>query len=181
MRRPSEIENLIEPLFAGTDCELVGVTVSTGRSSGASGGPQSTVKIFIDKPGGVTIDDIVSVSRKMSAYLDVEGPLSGKYTLEVSSPGLDRVLFRPEHFVQQVGNKIQISLSYPQDNQKNFKGIVQKVEDDTVYLLLENKDKKQKIEKVEKFSFEQIDKARVIPNLTVGMIGKDKKRGSEKE
>lgn len=141
--------------------------------------PRSTLRVFIEKEDGLEIDDIVRTSRKIGAHLEVEGTLPGRYLLEVSSPGLDRLLFKPAHFLPQVGQKIQISLSYPKDNQKNFQGILQGVDGDEISLFIEKN--KHHPEKVETFSFEQIDKARLMPNIQTGKTGKGKKRGVEKE
>lgn len=186
MRRPVElelrIENEIAPILSELGYEWVGVQLSKGKGEPGSP-PRTIVRVYLDKVGGITIDDIAIASRKMGAYFEVENIFPGHYVLEVSSPGLDRILFKPEHFLGQMGQKIQVSLSYPRDNQKNFQGILQSVENGEFSLVIEQKGKKQANapKRTEIFSFEQIDKARVIPDFKIGKAGNDKKRGLEKE
>lgn len=179
MRRPLDVELKIEkeisPWLSGSGYELVGIQVSVQAHT-------STVRIYLDKiEGGITIDDIAIASRKISACLDAQGMISGAYTLEVSSPGLDRPLLKPAHFFKQIGRQIRISLAYPKDNQRNFQGILHSVEGDVISLLIEATDQKQSVQKMETFSFEQIDKAKLIPDIKIGTAGKGKKGGVKKE
>lgn len=178
MRQPSNIELEIEKKISAflssdldlSDLELVGIQLFVKTHS------TSTVRIYLDKQGGgITIGDIVRADRKIRTYLYAEGEGFGQYALEVSSPGLDRPLLKPAHFLEQIGHKIRISLSYPKDNQRNFQGILQSVEGDVLSLLIEETDQKQPVQKMETFSFEQIDKARLIPDIKIGMTSKGKK------
>ena len=183
MRRPLEIELKIEhgiiPILSSMSCDLMGMHLSAGKSKDAQH-TTSILRVYIDKPGGILIADIARASRKIGTYLEVENIIPGRYTLEVSSPGLDRILFKPEHFSTQIGHKIRISLCYPQENQKNFQGILKSVEGDFVSLLIEESNPKQHA-KMQTFSFEQIDKARLVPDIKMGTASKGKKRGVEKE
>lgn len=89
---------------------------------------QALLRIYIDKDGGITIDDCAAVSRQLSAVLDVEDLINQAYVLEVSSPGLDRPLMKPEHWQQSIGEKVRVSLLTPQAGQVNFKGRLRTVE-----------------------------------------------------
>ncbi len=91
---------------------------------GGAGG-RTTLRLFIDKAGGVSLEDCSSVSRALSAALDVEDPLQGSYDLEVSSPGLDRPLRTPEHFEKFAGQKVRVKTFGPVpecENRKTFVG-----------------------------------------------------------
>jgi len=86
-------------------------------------GPQWLLRIFIDREsGGVTLGDCETVSRDLSAALDVEDIIAHAYTLEVSSPGLDRTLSKPEHFVRFTGSMVRIKTYQPVNGQKVFRG-----------------------------------------------------------
>jgi len=88
----------------------------------AAEGPRSIIRVFIDREGGVQLRDCASFSRKLGAILDVEDPLAGPYSLEVSSPGMDRRLSQPKHFAACRGKRVKISLSAPVDGSRNFRG-----------------------------------------------------------
>jgi ribosome maturation factor RimP len=88
----------------------------------AAEGPRSVIRVFIDREGGVQLRDCASFSRKLGAILDVEDPLAGPYSLEVSSPGMDRRLRQPKHFAACRGKRVKISLSAPVDGSRNFRG-----------------------------------------------------------
>jgi ribosome maturation factor RimP len=85
-------------------------------------GPQWLLRIYIDRESGVTLNDCESVSRDLSAALDVEDIIAHAYSLEVSSPGLDRTLSKPEHFARFIGSTIKIKVFQPIDGQKVFRG-----------------------------------------------------------
>jgi ribosome maturation factor RimP len=94
---------------------------------GAAGNP--TVRIFIDKPGGVTLDDCSELSRSVEAVLDAEDFIPSAYTLEVSSPGLERGLYRLEDFERFAGNPAKVKTVEPVNGQKNFRGRIIEVKD----------------------------------------------------
>ena len=86
-------------------------------------GPQWLLRIFIDREsGGVTLNDCETVNRDLGAALDVEDIISHPYTLEVSSPGLDRTLSKPEHFARFTGSMVKIKTFQPINGQKVFRG-----------------------------------------------------------
>ena len=106
---------LIEPLAGRLGYELVDVEYSAGRSS-------ATVRLFIDRPEGVGIEDCERVSREVSALLDVEDPIPTAYTLEVSSPGFDRVLRTRAHFERFAGSRVFVELAAPREGRRRYTG-----------------------------------------------------------
>lgn len=109
--------------------ELVGVDFfhRGGRRS-------ALLRVYIDQPEGVTLDDCAAVSHQLSGVLDVENPITGEYDLEVSSPGLDRPLFTAAHFARFQGHQARIKLMAKREGQRHFKGILRGVDDDTLRL-----------------------------------------------
>ncbi|MCP4431775.1 MAG: ribosome maturation factor RimP [Gammaproteobacteria bacterium] len=102
--------------------ELVGVEFSGGASHG-------TLRVYIDHENGVSIDDCASISRQVSAILDVEEPIQQAYDLEVSSPGLDRPLFKLTDFERFSGQPVKIKMMTDVDGRRNFKGVLQGIVD----------------------------------------------------
>ena len=92
------------------------------------------LRIFIDKEGGVSIDDCEAVSRPLSDALDEADPIEGSYTLEVSSAGADRVLKKPEHFARFQGSEVEVRLYRARDGRKDFVGLLQSWQDGDVVL-----------------------------------------------
>ena len=106
---------LIEPVAGRLGYELVDVEYAPGRSHGI-------VRIFIDRPEGVGLTDCERMSRETSALLDVEDPIPTGYTLEVSSPGFDRVLRTPAHFGRFVGSRVFVELKVPREGRRRYTG-----------------------------------------------------------
>ncbi|MDA8239107.1 MAG: ribosome maturation factor RimP [Nitrospiraceae bacterium] len=100
-----------------------------------------TLRIFIEKSGGVTLEDCERVSRAMSAVLDVEDPIKSPYVLEVSSPGLDRPLKRLKDFEASVGKLARIITRESIDKQNFFVGRITEVRDTTIILTMKNNTK----------------------------------------
>lgn len=92
------------------------------------------LRVYIDKEGGVSIDDCEAVSRPLSDLLDEADPIEGSYTFEVSSAGADRVLKKPEHFARFQGQEVEVKLYRPRDGQKDFVGMLQSWRDGDVTL-----------------------------------------------
>lgn len=123
-----KVRQIASPLAAQEGLELVEVEIG-----GASG--RQALRLFIDKPGGVSLEDCSALSRALSAALDVEDPVAGAYDLEVSSPGLDRPLRTPEHFQKFRGQKVRLKTYGPVpgcENRKTFVGTLQGYEDGQV-------------------------------------------------
>ncbi len=124
------LEELLEPAVAALGLEWWGCVLQ-------SGSPSTLLRVYIDKPEGVTVEDCEAASHQMSGVLEVNNPISGRYVLEVSSPGLDRPLFNREQYQRFVGEKVKLRLRMPVENQRNFLGILQAVHDETLSLLIE--------------------------------------------
>jgi len=126
----NKVREIAAPLAAQEGLELIDVEL------GGPGGRQ-ILRIFIDKSGGVSLDDCSSISRAVSAALDVEDPIQGAYDLEVSSPGLDRPLRTPEHFQKFAGKRVRVRTFGPLpecENRKTFVGILQGYDNETIVL-----------------------------------------------
>lgn len=128
-------------------CELVGIECK--RS-----GRFLTICVYVDKDGGVTIDDCADVSRQISAIMDVEDPIADKYNLEVSSPGLDRPLFTLAHYERYVGETVKIHLRLPVLSRRKWKGDLVHVEGDTITLNVDGEE--------QSFIFSNIQKGNII-------------------
>jgi len=127
-RIETTIEELLAPAVSALGLELLGIEFSTGSH-------QALLRLYIDAPereGGVNIDDCEQVSREVSALLDVHDPIDAHYTLEVSSPGLDRPLFKPAHYARFIGEVAKITLDLPQDGRRRFQGPILGVEGETI-------------------------------------------------
>lgn len=97
-------------------------------------GHSNVLRVYIDGDKGVTIDDCATASRQISAVLDVENAISSRYNLEVSSPGINRLLFEPEQYQDYIGSMVQVKLRLAQDGRKHFKGILEQVNADHIVL-----------------------------------------------
>jgi ribosome maturation factor RimP len=120
-----ELERLIEPAVEQLGYELADLELKIGGRDGI-------VRVFIDKPDGVDLSDCEIFSRQLSAVLDVEDPLPGHYTLEVSSPGLDRKLTKPEHFQRFLGETIRVKLRFPVAGRRNFRGVLRAADEEQI-------------------------------------------------
>lgn len=117
-------------------------------------GKYSLLRIYIEREEGVTIDDCEKASRQISALLDVEDPITGEYTLEVSSPGMDRPLFTVEQYSQYVGSEVDLKLRRPIDGRRKFKGQILKVTEDIIGLLVDGSEYD--------LEFPEIEKANIV-------------------
>jgi ribosome maturation factor RimP len=122
------VHGLLEPVVSRMGCELVGVETATQ-------GRRQILRVYIDKSGGVTLEDCRRVSGQVSALLDVEDPISGAYDLEVSSPGIDRPLFTREQLARFVGHRARIRTESAVAGRRNFTGVIEGVSDDEVVIL----------------------------------------------
>ncbi len=121
------ISRLVEPVVAAEGVELVDVELAGSRN-------RRTLRIFIDKPEGVTLDDCQNISVQVGALLDVDDPIDGSYTLEVSSPGLDRLLRTSRDFRRALGRLVRMELERPIEKRKGLKGRVTEVTEDAISL-----------------------------------------------
>jgi ribosome maturation factor RimP len=121
-RLEDKLTEMLNPGVEALGFELVGVEF-------VRAGKHSILRVFIDHENGISVDNCADVSHQVSAILDVEDPISTEYNLEVSSPGMDRPLFNEKHYKASVGEVVQVRLSMPMDDRRNFKGEVLSCED----------------------------------------------------
>ena len=143
-----KLNDLIKPAVEKMGYELTDIEIKTQDR-------EQLVSIFIDNLTGINIEDCEIVSRQISLLLDVENPISGKYTLEISSPGLDRRLTKLNHFKRFIGNELRIKLLRSMDGRRNFRG----------KLLAANKEsiKVQVDDQLYKLPIDMIEIARLVP------------------
>ena len=123
----ARLTQLLQPLVEDLGYEFVGLEHRSNPKN-------PSLVIYIDRPGGIAVEDCERVSREVAAVLDVEDPIPGHYDLEVSSPGLDRPLFTLEQFERFSGEVAQVSLFAPLDGRRKFKGEILGVQDGKVRL-----------------------------------------------
>ena len=124
----NRIETIIAPTLQDMGFDLVRVRIS--------GAQRRTLQIMAERldDGTMTVEDCAAISRAVSTLLDVEDPIKGSYTLEVSSPGLDRPLTRPKDYTRFAGLEAKIELREPMDGQRRFRGRIAGLADDQVQL-----------------------------------------------
>jgi len=144
------LKSLIEPVVTGLGYDLWGMDHLTQ-------GRHSVLKIYIDAENGIEVDDCAKVSRQLSGVLEVEDPIRGNYTLEVSSPGLDRRLYTLVQFEAFKGATIKLTLSRPFNGKRRFTGLLCGVEGDEVVVRSGDEETL--------FPFDQIDRANVVPEF----------------
>jgi ribosome maturation factor RimP len=180
--KANEIAALLAPTVASLDLELLGVEYLP-----APGG--ALLRLYIDvpadavdaagEPRSVGIDDCEAVSREVSAQLDVADPISGHYTLEVSSPGVDRPLFTAAQFARFVGEDAKATLKLPQDGRRRLQGAILRVEGDTVVFDVDGNEFA--------VAIDNIEKAKLVPDwVALGLApakdksGRDARPGKQK-
>lgn len=171
--KDDELIQLINPVVADLGLECLGIEYAPSRGN-------SLLRIYIDhleRP--ITIDDCEAVSRELSAQLDVNDPISGRYTLEVSSPGIDRPLFTPAQFSRFIGEIAKVSLNLPVAGRRRLQGAIRAVDDDRITIEQDGADVV--------VVHDNIQKARIVPDYAAlglapekpGKPGKTDKPGSK--
>ena len=127
------LQEMLQGAVEDLGCELWGIECQRA-------GRFMTVRLFVDKEGGVTVDDCADVSRQVSAILDVEDPIADKYNLEVSSPGLDRPLFTLPQFERYIGQDIAVHLRIPVIERRKWQGKLERIEKDMVTLIVDGQE-----------------------------------------
>jgi ribosome maturation factor RimP len=122
-----KVEQLIEVPVESLGYELVGVEY-------IKGGQDTILRIYIDAEQGISIEDCERVSHQVSGILDVEEPITSAYSLEVSSPGFDRPLFKARDFERFAGSPAKVSLKIPVDGRRNFTGVLQGFDNDNILI-----------------------------------------------
>jgi ribosome maturation factor RimP len=122
---------LFEPVLAKAGYELVEVEFVTGQGG-------ATLRVYIDSPKGIDLDDCAAASQPLSDLLDVEDPFPGDYSIEVSSPGLDRVLRTAEHFARFVDNRVKVELAVPREGRKRYTGMLRRADGESIQMDVDN-------------------------------------------
>jgi len=135
------------PLIEEEDLELVELDL-VGKP------PRYILRVFVDKVGGVNVEECADLSRSLSDYLDTEDLIQGRYTLEVSSPGLERPLLSLDDFRRKIGEQVKVELKSPSDVEKEIKGEIVEVRENEVVIVLEDE--------VKTIPWDRIDKGRII-------------------
>lgn len=128
-----EVSRIAESLLLEFGMEMVDVEFRFERG-------RWTLRIYIDKEGGVTVDDCASVSRDLGDMVEAENIINHAYVLEVSSPGLDKPLRKEQDFIRSIGKLIVIEMARPVNKRRNFTGRLAQVEDGTVRILVDDAD-----------------------------------------
>jgi len=124
----SRLEELIQPLIESQGAELV--DLQYGRPKRGRG----ILRLFVDRPGGISIEELTRISRMVGGLLEVHDVIPGSYTLEVSSPGLTRALKKPEDYQRYVGRLARVTTRAPWEGRQVHCGIIQGLKDDQVCL-----------------------------------------------
>lgn len=147
-RRPVDVvAEMAEELAASLRLEVVDVEFRREPAG-------RILRVFIDKPGGVTLDDCQALSRLLSKRLDEVDPIADSYNLEVSSPGIERPLTKPRDFVRFAGHQVHVRTYGPVDGRRNFKGELLGLEGEHVVVRLDDGDAK--------IPMEQVARARLV-------------------
>lgn len=142
---------LLEPVVEDLGYELIWVQLAGGEGS-------QIVRVFIDHADGIDVDDCAKVSREISGVMDVEDPIPGNYTLEVSSPGLDRPLVKPAHFEQFAGQQIKLRTFAPSlEGRRRYTGLLKGVAGDEVEIEVDGE--------LHAVPLDNIEIARLVPDV----------------
>jgi len=151
--KEAQLMQLLQPTVEDMGYALWGIELT-------SPGRRPTVRIYIEAETGVSVDDCAKVSHQVSGVLDVEDPISGEYTLEVSSPGIDRLLFRPEQYEPYLGEIVDIRLRLPVEGRRRFKGVLISADGDTVVVEIDGQQYG--------LPLRSVDRARAMPRFEIG-------------
>ncbi len=145
---PEALYRLAGPVVESLGYELVGIELLPQPRG-------SLLRVYIDRPGGVTLDDCERVSHQLSGVFEVEEPVRGPYTLEISSPGFDRPLFRLEDFERFAGRRVRIRMQVPRAGRRKYTGVIVGIEGDEVVLDEEGER--------HRLRYADMDQARLVP------------------
>lgn len=150
MAKEQQLQAMLAPVVTALGYEFWGLEYLTH-------GRQAVLRVYIDSPNGIGVEDCATVSRQASAVLDVEDPIPVEYTLEVSSPGMDRPLFTLEQYAQSRGELVKLRLRAPFEGRRNFSGQLVGVEGEDVVVVVD--------EHEYLLPIELIDKANIVPRF----------------
>lgn len=164
-QRKAEIEALLGPTVQALGLELWGSELALSRAGGL-------LRLYIDHADRpVTLDDCEAVSREVSALLDVHDPISGNYTLEVSSPGLDRPLFHVGHYARYIGHEARATTALPIAGRRRFSGRIVAVADGRVTLATDTG--------TVELAVADIDKAKLLPSFAPVAASRSPRKGKK--
>lgn len=164
--KDDELIQLINPVVADLGLECLGIEYAPSRGN-------SLLRIYIDhleRP--ITIEDCEAVSRELSAQFDVNDPIAGRYTLEVSSPGLDRPLFTPAQFARFIGEKAKIALNLPVEGRRRLQGAIRAVDGERITIDQDGVDIT--------IAHDNVQKARIVPDYAALGLAPEKPAGKPK-
>ena len=144
-----ELAKLLEPTIEGLGYELIDLEARLGSKGGL-------VRVYIDKPDGIDLEDCEQVSQAISALLDVEDPVPGNYNLEVSSPGLDRKLTKVEHFQRFAGEIVKVQTRFPIEGRRRFRGTLVSSDEENIVVEVDGES--------HSLPLKTIDNARLVPD-----------------
>ena len=150
-RAPQPVWDCVESVVTGMGYEFVGAQYGRHRRGGL-------LRVYIDTEGGIDVEHCASVSQQLSAVLDVEDPIREAYVLEVSSPGLDRPLFRERDFAAHCGARVNVRLLRPLQGRRNFKGRLLATRNATLHIECDDAS-------VWELDCTDVDEARLVPEL----------------
>ena len=122
-----------------------------------SQGRHSVLRVYIDAENGIAVEDCARVSEQVGSVLDVQDPITGEYTLEVSSPGMDRLLFRLDQYRAYVGEVLEMRLRIPFEGRRKFKGVLTGIEGEDVVIQVDDHEYL--------LPHSAVDKARIEPRV----------------
>ncbi len=140
-----------QPLIEGLGFEYWGAEYLSG---------EALLRVYIDSPKGISVDDCAAVSRELSVILDVEDIVANQYRLEISSPGVDRPFFSFEQYEEFIGFKVQLKLRYPFEGRRNFKGVLSLVDEEASELGVVIDEEEYLL------PYEQIEKGRLLADIS---------------
>jgi ribosome maturation factor RimP len=147
-KKELQVEELVGPTVESLGCTIWGVEfLNQGR--------HTKLRLYIEREEGVDVDHCATVSRHVSDILDVEEFINNAYTLEVSSPGMDRILFRESQFADSVGEQVDVRLNFPFEGKKKFIGLLAGVQDSMAVVQI--------AEDEYLLPLENIQRARIVP------------------
>lgn len=150
--RQDKLTQLLKPAVEGLGYALVGI-------EHLPMGKHTVLRIYIDSTDGITVSDCSRVSHQVSGVLEVEEPIKGQFTLEVSSPGIDRPLFNFEQFEQFVGSKVKLKLYHAIEGKRKITGLIESIEGDDINIKDADSDMTFQLQ------IDDIDKANIITDL----------------
>lgn len=146
------LQVLLQPVVESLGCRIWGIEYEgLGR--------RSVLRVFIDSEAGITVEDCANVSHQISAVLDVEDPIGTSYTLEVSSPGLDRILFALAQYAESVGERVDVRLRFPAGGRRRYVGFLNSVDEEGIVVSVDDEEAPVSVR------FSEIAKTRIVPNF----------------